>query len=1271
MAFSRHLGAVKRQLDEYLRQRNGDDDAVGGGSAGLSRTDFDTDSFLMFLGRSHPHIVRLKRRVLDKLLETAKAELDNEKSAGGLIPHPQKSQAAAESPPASTKANKHTAPDRKPVKASAAADSEIQAGCSDASSDSSASFPVEVIIDEDGCSDSDAAEEDPRASPCTQEKRLRANGGEGRHRPAPASAGPRERSPLNSSLNSLYRSHAMETQKTGGQVSSANVHAQETPLATAEEDPTEGREKGGKKGKEPLAAGGEETGTPKGERTASQTQLKKRKRSRSLSSHASFLSPASASTAPAAASPSVPGEVQPVPAPADRLGDCAGLSEGLRRQVEERILLPLVLNSFFEKKRSSEASEDAHARVTSSLAGRAEGERDGRDASLQIEPKRDPEGDCDVSMAEQSGAEGPDPKEAKAVNGTLRRSLYTSLPSGGASSSLSAPSGLHFSRGVVIHGPSGVGKTKLAFAIAGELSRLSNFSFFPLSLSSLIQHIPPFLSTSAASSPPDASGLSSPLPPQSASVSPSGSQLAPPPQNAALTPASSEEILSLIFESAKAHTPALLLLEDIAVLSAAGKGSTRGKDGGSEGGGGKGDAESASPLVRALAREMDALTGFDIMVVATCSHIDSLDTALRRSGRFDSEISVPLPGFNERREVLQALTRSLTVSSCVDLSALADRTVGFVAADLHSLVKEAVYRAVLRGTGRRRRQEAMGHARQQASSPPVRSEEKRIEAGADLANAEGAVGAAATARVDNVEARNRESSHATRMKGGEELANPGSALGAASASSSSGFWPFPAFDRLVQTFSSRAQPCGASHAAESGDASSSLERQDGGRVPLASVSLSLASASSGVVSRMSSGYGDSAANAVLTDEDFVQAFLSFTPSFKKTGAFLPRPNVRWGEVGGLYEAKQEVEERILFPLSFSDFYDRMGVRKPTGILLYGPPGCGKTFLAKALANACQANFIAVKGPELLSKYVGDSEAALRRLFSRASFFSPSLIFFDEIDALCGSRSTGGKSDGGNKVEERVIAQLLTELDGINDRGKVYVVAATNRPDILDPALLRPGRLEVRVYVHLPDQQERAEILQKGWRRLRREQKEERARRLHQRSETSEGAEADQRDELEENDLDFHAIAKATERFSGADLDAVLREATLLMIQEARQTFVRALHQSLNEDKEPNFDPLRLSFDRQASPSSVESARGGTVLETAGNRGDRAQSAHWSGDGRPAHLGRTGSFYAAANADHMCVKQHHLLEAARRITPSVTEKQVRFYEDYREKLKREK
>lgn len=198
--------------------------------------------------------------------------------------------------------------------------------------------------------------------------------------------------------------------------------------------------------------------------------------------------------------------------------------------------------------------------------------------------------------------------------------------------------------------------------------------------------------------------------------------------------------------------------------------------------------------------------------------------------------------------------------------------------------------------------------------------------------------------------------------------------------------------------------------------------------------------------------------------------------------------------------------------------------------------------------------VSILGPELLSKFVGESEASLRRLFSRASFFSPSLIFFDEIDALCGSRGSKGENSH-NKVEERMIAQLLTELDGINDRGKVYLVAATNRPDMIDPALLRPGRLEVRVYVHLPDHSERAEILRKGWKRLRREQKEEREkhrleqedddrpnssdldennrqekkRREDKREDTKEEEEEGEGG-VEEANLDFDMIASMTERY---------------------------------------------------------------------------------------------------------------------------------------------
>ncbi|KYF46040.1 cell division protein CDC48 [Toxoplasma gondii ARI] len=1324
MAFSRHLGAVKRQLEAYVRQRNDEDGRTA--CSGLSPKDVDTDSFLMFLGRSHPHIVRLRRRLLDKLLETAKTELCKDPSGPASVssgvfpasgnlpssvsPYSQENQKAAAKP---QKTCGRT--DAKRTDGTLAASSAVGTAGGDAMSgddDSDSQTPrmdnadasfrssepisgVEVIHDDDS-SESDTIAESrnrtllqehpspgeihptraslakgaPVPSGIRPGKRERMtilsdkgekqveDGEDGERRKAAfpvsraslSSSTGRERLPLNTSLNSLYRFHALESQKVGGRQEEETVGPQRLGdrRETARRDPC-----GTDRGKGDYSSGAALTARNPG---PSEADTKKRKRRRSPSRRSSFSSP----------SASHPGDVAPAPPPEDRLRNCAGLSEGLRHQIEESVLLPLLLNSVFERKPGN-AAKSHTTEETRESTPTADTKNDVEESLLLAEEEL---------MRGGNDAIGPHPREEEKRSGAQ--------PS---FSSSDVYSGLHFSRGVVIHGPAGVGKTKLAFAIAGELSRLRSFSFFPVSLSSLIQNLPPFLSNSPSSNAHDAS-RSAAAASGAAASSPSfaSSSFSPAVQSGPLMPASGEEVLSLMFESAKNHAPSLLLLEDIAVLSS--RKGAKGRENREGGGGGNGDEETDSPLIRALAREMDGLTGFDVMVLATCNHIDSLDSSLRRSGRFDAEISIPLPGFNERREILQALTRSLSFSPSVDLNALADRTVGYVAADLHSLVKETVYHAVMRSVGRRRIEKDQdtagtsgwgrsdGDSQRQPKEEPQMGEatggttEKTGEAAEiPVELSHGHPDYSGSSGINPAEAGTGEGKNET----GEDVRKlqHGRSVKTDSATSlhdtSPSFWSFPTFDKVwKETFSVQQE-----------DPTSLLPRQNAvsgpashdAREMLASSPASESSGDSFLLSRAA----NTVSNLELIGEDFTQALISFTPSYKKTGAFLPRPNVRWNEVGGLSEAKKEVEERILFPLTFADFYGRMGVRKPTGILLYGPPGCGKTFLAKALANACQANFIAVKGPELLSKYVGDSEAALRRLFSRASFFSPSLIFFDEIDALCGSRSTGGKGEGGNKVEERVIAQLLTELDGINDRGKVYVVAATNRPDILDPALLRPGRLEVRVYVHLPDQQERAEILRKGWRRLRREQREERAKRLHL---SAEGGKAErelgENDEMEEKDLDFEALARVTDRFSGADLDAVLREATLLMIQEERQAFIRALHLSLNEEQTSGFDPLQLSLSSGSTQSLGQPEESRRATDMAGQKTEERRKGdkgiNWSEEDQRGVLRRTDSFYASANAGHLCVKQCHLLEAAGRITPSVTPEQVRFYEDYRESLR---
>src|SRR5215204_5578670 len=189
-------------------------------------------------------------------------------------------------------------------------------------------------------------------------------------------------------------------------------------------------------------------------------------------------------------------------------------------------------------------------------------------------------------------------------------------------------------------------------------------------------------------------------------------------------------------------------------------------------------------------------------------------------------------------------------------------------------------------------------------------------------------------------------------------------------------------------------------------------------------------------------------------------------------ATLELAKVTLDDVGDMVEVKQTLTESVLWPLSYPDAFSRLGVEPPRGVLLYGPPGCGKTYLVKAVAGTGQANVLSVKGAELLSKWVGESERAVRELFRRAREAAPTLVFLDEIDALAPIR--GQATDGG--TTDRVVAALLTELDGVEPLRNVVVVGATNRPDLVDPALLRPGRLERIIYVPPPDAEARAAIL---------------------------------------------------------------------------------------------------------------------------------------------------------------------------------------------------
>ncbi|PRW18391.1 cell division cycle 48-like protein [Chlorella sorokiniana] len=232
------------------------------------------------------------------------------------------------------------------------------------------------------------------------------------------------------------------------------------------------------------------------------------------------------------------------------------------------------------------------------------------------------------------------------------------------------------------------------------------------------------------------------------------------------------------------------------------------------------------------------------------------------------------------------------------------------------------------------------------------------------------------------------------------------------------------------------------------------------------------------------------------------------------------PAVRWDDIGGLQEAKAALRELVELPLSHGRLLEAYGLPPPRGALLYGPPGCGKTLLAKAAANECSANFLSIRGPELLSKWLGESEAAVRRVFDAARQAAPCLLFFDEFDSVGGRRSAGG-SAGGDAAAARVLNQLLVEMDGLTDRGGVFVLAATNRPEALDPALTRPGRLDHLLRVPLPDAPARSAILAASLARC-----------------------------PLAADVDLAALAgETTEGLSGADMAEVCRRAGMAAIRE--------------------------------------------------------------------------------------------------------------------------
>ena len=250
----------------------------------------------------------------------------------------------------------------------------------------------------------------------------------------------------------------------------------------------------------------------------------------------------------------------------------------------------------------------------------------------------------------------------------------------------------------------------------------------------------------------------------------------------------------------------------------------------------------------------------------------------------------------------------------------------------------------------------------------------------------------------------------------------------------------------------------------------------------------------------------------VTKDDFKSALRDMQPSTMRE-VLIEKPNVKWEDIGALESAKQELKEAVEWPLKYGKVFEHMSARPPKGILLYGPPGTGKTMLAKAVATESEANFIAVKGPEFLNKWVGESEKAVRETFRKARQAAPCVIFMDEIDSIAPERGKGNGGDDG--VTERVISQMLTEMDGLESLNNVVVIAATNRPDIMDPALLRPGRFDKSIFIGPPDKESRKSIFG-----------------IHTRGKPL------------ADDVDIEKLADETEGCTGADISAICNEAVM-------------------------------------------------------------------------------------------------------------------------------
>ncbi|TKA57154.1 hypothetical protein B0A53_01110 [Rhodotorula sp. CCFEE 5036] len=530
----------------------------------------------------------------------------------------------------------------------------------------------------------------------------------------------------------------------------------------------------------------------------------------------------------------------------------------------------------------------------------------------------------------------------------------------------------------------------------------------------------------------------------------------------------SEKTLRETFEEAAKQAPCILFIDEIDAITPKRETAQR---------------EMERRIVAQLLTCMDDLAwdkteNKPVVVIAATNRPDSLDPALRRAGRFDAEITMGVPDQAGRERILRVLMAKLRLSGDFDYARLAKETPGYVGADLSALTGAAGVLAV------KRIFETMGDKGDEEGAVAA-------EMPVDLTTTEGALAALANPAATET---------ATTVEDEDMTAVDAAPIESAAASVSGSGATTPR-DEVPPSASDSAALVAAIPA-----------------LPFTSLppSLAILPIASFLRAHPASLTEDQLSALALTNADFVRALQIVQPSSQREG-FTTVPDVTWDDLGALHHIREEMRMSIVRPIRRPDVFKLLGLSAPCGVLLWGPPGCGKTLLAKAVANESRANFISVKGPELLNKYVGESERAVRQVFARARASSPCIIFFDELDAMVPRRD-----DSLSESTARLVNTLLTELDGLESRKQVFVIGATNRPDILDPAMCRPGRLDKLLYVDLPTAPERVEVL---------------------RAVTRKTPLAD------DVDLERIATSSKADGLSGADLSALAREAAVSALRE--------------------------------------------------------------------------------------------------------------------------